>query len=121
MTQNVFEYAATCERKFEMVLADTGGYERKTTFYSDLSIAEYYGAKSVIDTYRRVMNEWLPNIEFITEFVLCLNHKSWEWHANGNDMMAQMYVSLCWKASMSVFEQFKDNDEALGYFYKVTD
>lgn len=119
--QNVFQYAANCEARFEMVLADIGSYTRKTTFYSDLSIAEYYGAKSVIDTYRRVMKEWLNNIEYITEFVLCLNHKSWEWFSRKDQAMVEMYVSLYEKAVKRVLEHYKNNKGALDYYYQITD
>lgn len=118
---NVFQYAANCEARFEMVLADLGSYERKTTFYSDLSIAEFYGTESVMDTYRRVMKEWLPNIVYITEFVLCLNHKSWEWHANGDSGMTSLYVDLYRKAVNEVLNHYKGDNEALGYYYQVTD
>lgn len=121
MKQNVFQYAANCEARFEMVLADLGNYERKTTFYSDLSIAEFYGTESVMDTYRRVMKEWLPNIVYITEFVLCLNHKSWEWHANGDSEMTSLYVDLYRKAVNEVLNHYKGDNEALGYYYQVTD
>lgn len=118
---NVFQYAAMCERKFELVLEDIGTYRRKTTFYSDLSIAELYGAKSVIDTFRNVMKHWLNDITYITEFVLCLNHKSWEWHSNGDEAMTAMYIDLYEKAADKVLEHYKDNKEALDYYYEITD
>lgn len=121
MNQNVFEYAATCERKFEMALSDCGNYKRKTTFYSDLSIAEWYGAKDVIDTYRRVMKEWLGNIEYITEFVLCLNWKCWEHHGKNNMAMSQIYSELYYKSVDEVLEHYKGNRKALDYYYEVTD
>lgn len=119
--QNVFEYAATCERKFEMALSDCGNYKRKTTFYSDLSIAEWYGAKDVIDTYRRVMKEWLDNIEYITEFVLCLNWKCWEHHGKNNMTMSQMYSELYYKSVDKALEHYKGDRKALDYYYEVTD
>ena len=55
---NVFEYSARCERMFENFLNDVGK-ERKTTFFADLSIAECYGVKSVIDTYKNVMRSYM--------------------------------------------------------------
>lgn len=51
MKQNVFQYAATCESSFEAAIEAVSDYKRKTTFYSDLSIAEFYGTKDVIDTF----------------------------------------------------------------------
>lgn len=119
--QNVFEYAATCELGFETMLEDCGSYRRKTTFYSDLSIAEWYGAKDVIDTYRRVMKEWMNNLEYITEFVLCLNWKCWEHHGKGNVPLSKMYSELYYKAEDEVLNHYKDNKSALDYYYRIMD
>ena len=46
---NVFHYAAAEEKCVFERQADECGYERKATFFSDLSIAEWYGADSVRD------------------------------------------------------------------------
>lgn len=54
--QNALQYGACEEAIIEKVFAETG-YERKTTFFSDLSIAEYYGIKDVEDTIRRVVKK----------------------------------------------------------------
>lgn len=56
---NIFEYAARAERAWEMQMQELSGYERKTTFYSDLSIADCFGIDAVKDTYRRVLKEWI--------------------------------------------------------------
>lgn len=119
MKQNVFQYAATCEANFEANLENVGNYKRKTTFYSDLSIAEFFSKNDVLDTYKRVMREWIKDIEYITEFVLCLNYKSWEWHYKNNQDMVNLYVSLYEKASADVVENYKNNEKALKYYYKT--
>ena len=58
---------------FEMI-----GYEPKTTFWSDFSIADMFGTEGVQDTYNRAKESWQDNIEFMTEFAMVLNHKSWQ-------------------------------------------
>lgn len=121
MKQNVFQYAATCEANFDANLEVVSDYRRKTTFFSDLSIAEFYGTKEVIDTYRRVMKEWLKNIEYITEFVICLNYKSWEWHYKKRKDMMEFYASLYEKAANAVVEHYKNDKKALEYYYRTTD
>ena len=34
------------------------GYEEKTTFWDDFSIADAFGMVAIKDTYRRAFNEW---------------------------------------------------------------
>lgn len=114
----VFELAAMSEVFFEKMMF---GYERKTTFSSDLTIAEYYGKNDVIDTYNRVMKSWIDDIEFITEFVMALNIKSWEHHAQGNDDLSKFYADLYYKADSEVISHYKDNEDALLYYYRTTD
>ena len=76
MKFNVFEYASNEERLFGANLERTG-YKRLTIFYSDLSIAEWYGKDSIKETYETVRKEWIDDYKYFTEFVMCLNWKSW--------------------------------------------
>ena len=43
--KNVLTYAAGCDAYFEDAMREIGK-EKKTTFFSDLGIAEWYGEKS---------------------------------------------------------------------------
>ena len=72
---NIMTYARHCEMQWEQMMLDMSGYKRITTFYADLSIAEAFGIKQVRSTYNDVFNAWGKNVKYITEFVLCLNHK----------------------------------------------
>lgn len=45
---------------FEMI-----GYEPKTTFWTDFSIADMFGVEGVKDTYNRAKDEWQDNIEYM--------------------------------------------------------
>lgn len=123
---NVFGYANRCEGYFNAMAAECG-YTRKTTFYHDLSIAEYgqvyWGeANAIKDTFERVLKEWIDDVEFITEFVLSLNWKSWE-HANNADMaeICQLYANLYYKAYDKVLSHYHTNQEALDYIFSVLD
>lgn len=112
---NVFRYASACELMFESFLNEVGK-ERKTTFFADLSIAECYGAKGVKDTYRRVMKEWGNNLEFMCEWVVCLNQKIWQ-HYEKNEPLARVYDELWRKADNYCREHFKGDDLSQYYAY----
>ena len=118
---SVFEYANVCTKMFEVNLGNVGNYRRRTTFYADLSIAEYYGKANVKDTYNRVMNEWLSNIEYITEFVLCLNWKCWEHHGRDNMDLSVLYHDLYYDAVDKVLDHYKYDQKSLMYYYEITD
>ena len=75
----VLKYAAIQQATFTANYRDMG-HEPKTTFYGDLSIAEFYGPASVQETFDRAKTDWGDNVEYWTEFVICLNWKIWQWH-----------------------------------------
>lgn len=118
---NIFTYAARCEAMFENYLREASGYERKTTFYSDLSIAEVFGQKAIKDTYRRVIKKWMDNIEYITEFVMAVNIKAWEHHDRGNLELSKLYSTLYHDSYAKVAEHFEGNEEAISYFFNTID
>ena len=126
MRGNVLNYAAAEDYIWKnMVLPDYGGYKAFTTCYSDLSIAEYMQLSgqqpnAVESTYNTVMREWLKNIKYITEFCMALNHKSWEF-ADIDPVLSQQYVDLFYKCQDTIYEHYEGNDEALSYYYSVTD
>ena len=57
---------------------EMNGYEPKTTFWSDFSIADMFGTEGVKDTYNRAKEDWQDSIEYMTELAMVLNHKSWQ-------------------------------------------
>ena len=116
---NVFQYAAAEEKCVFDRQAAEFGYERKTTFFSDLSIAEWYGADSVRDTYKNVIGSWVKNVVYFSEFVICLNWKIWEWNARGNDELARVYDELWRKADELACNTYKGKDA--DYYYRTTD
>lgn len=93
-------------------------YEPKTTFWMDFSIADKFGINAIKDTYKRAFNEWKDNHVYLTELVMVLNHKIWQWYEE-NDTIARLYDTLWREADLWAQENLKD--EELEYFYRVTD
>ena len=56
------------------------GYKPLTTFWSDFSMAEQFGIEAVKDTFKRAFEEWKGDYKFLTELVMVLNHKIWQWY-----------------------------------------
>lgn len=65
---------------YEEFLLNEMGYQCKTTFWQDFSIADKFGANAVRDTFNRAFEEWKGNAVYLTELVLILNHKIWYHH-----------------------------------------
>ena len=93
-------------------------YEPKTTFWMDFSIADKFGINAIKDTYKRAFNEWKDNHVYLTELVMVLNHKIWQWYET-NDAIARLYDTLWREADLWVQENLKG--EELEYFYRITD
>lgn len=124
MKPNVFNYAASEEKHFEE-LVSMAGYNRLTTFYSDLSVAEWYDKKSVKETYKNVCKNWIDDYRYFTEFVVCLNYKAWEHADRGNTELSEFYSELYYNARDLFYDYYKGDDpksvEARDYFFRITD
>jgi hypothetical protein len=118
MRRNPFKYASSCENWWRNMLSSISGYEPKTTFFSDLSIAECFGEKAILDTYNRVLKSYKNDIVYITEFVMCLNHKIWQLHEIDEEI-ALVYQTLWEKGANFVFDNFTGDD--LQYYIRITD
>lgn len=101
----------------EFILNETG-YECFTTFFEDFAIAEKFGLNAVKDTFNRAFKGWKSNYKYLTELVIVLNWKIWQYHGK-NDALATLYNSLWEKADAYACEHLKG--EELSYFYRVTD
>lgn len=134
---NVFEYAAITEANWKANLEAMGNFVPQFTFYSDFSIAEYCevykdDAYAVRDTYNRVIEAWAEDYKALTEVVLMLNHKAWAFsdrvdsHYLGcSDERAEKYVNLYVKLYEEAVDEFMtrygNNQEAMDYYFQVTD
>lgn len=94
------------------------GYETKTTFWMDFSIADRFGVDAIKDTFERAFNEWKDNYVYLTELVMVLNWKIWDWYERDNDV-AMVYNTLWEFADNYAVNNLKD--EELSYFYNTTD
>ena len=94
------------------------GYETKTTFWQDFSIADRFGLRAVRDTYKRASEEWHTDCIYMTELVMVLNWKCWSYYQKNNSL-CKLYSDLYYKARDLAFESLKGPD--LEYFIRTTD
>lgn len=103
---------------FKEFMLEECGYETKTTFWDDFSIADRFGLDAVKDTFNRTFNEWKTNYIYLTELVIVLNHKIWVYYEHNNNL-ASLYNDLWKQADEYACENLKDDE--LTYFYNTTD
>lgn len=94
------------------------GYKPFTTFYEDFSIADMFGASAVKDTYKRAFKEWKSDYKYLTELIMVLNWKIFEYY-NKNDTLAQLYDTLFREADEWAYNNLKG--EELTYYLVTTD
>ena len=124
---NPFTYGAWCEKNFEANLRED--YERKTTYTSDFSIAEWCvpveGMSAIASTLRGALTNWRDDVEFFAEIIIVLNMKSWEHAARQNNQYGKMYSDLYYMVRELYFDWFDDenkqHDKAMQYYYDYVD
>ena len=99
-------------------MAIENGYEPKTTFWEDFTIADRFGASAIKDTYNRAFKEWKGDYIYLTELVMVLNHKIWQWYEK-NQTIAKLYNDLWEKTDAYACSHLKGDE--LNYFYKTLD
>lgn len=97
---------------------DNSNYDFKTTFWTDFSIADRYGIPAIKDTYNRAFKEWKDNYIYLTELVLVLNWKIWQWYET-RESYAEVYNELWEKADQYAMENL--HGEEMNYFIDTTD
>lgn len=98
---------------------NVNGYETMTTFWHDFSIADKLGTDAIKDTYNRAFNEWKNDYKYLTELVMVLNWKIWEYYEKKNKQYAELYNGLWEEADGYACENL--HGEAAEYFFRVTD
>lgn len=124
MRMNVFQYAAREEAAFR-AQAQEIGYKQQTTFYNDLSIAEFcekymQDRNAIQHTINNCIKSWLSDIKYITELALCLNWKVWRWYES-DIRLAKLYQDAYDKLYDKVCEKYKNKDKELSYFFRTLD
>lgn len=94
------------------------GYELQTTFWNDFSIADRFGISAIQDTFNRAFEEWKGDYKYLTELILVLNHKIWQYYETRPEV-AKLYNSLWEQADLYAQDNLKDDE--LSYYYDVTD
>lgn len=94
------------------------GYVPKTTFWDDFSIADKFGKSAVQDTYNRAFKEWRGDVEYLTELVMVLNHKIWQWHEK-DEQLAKLYNKLWQEADTWAMDNLSGDD--FNYYWKILD
>lgn len=99
------------------------GYKPQTTFWEDFSIADAFGWWAIRDTYKRAFDGWKNNYIYLTELVMVLNWKMWEWYADSpteyEERIAMLYRELYEAADKYACDNLKG--EELDYYYRTTD
>lgn len=94
------------------------GYQMTTTFWEDFSIADKFGVSAIKDTYKRAFGEWKSNYVYLTELVVVLNHKIWQWYKK-DERVARVYNDLWAYTDAYAMDHLKGNE--LRFFIEVTD
>ena len=116
--QDIMRTAQIQQAQYTAAMQSEMGYKTITTFWADLTIAEFYGLDAVRETYQRICKEWRSNYQYYTEFVLVLNHKIWHYHGK-NEPLAELYNELWEDADTWALDNYEG--EAAEHYYNVTD
>lgn len=95
------------------------GYKPQTTFWDDFSIADAFGENAIRDTYKRAMDGWKDNYIYLTELVMVLNWKIWQYYQEDNIHYQDLYHELWSDADIYACNNLTGDE--LDYFYKTTD
>lgn len=94
------------------------GYELTTTFWQDFSIADVFGANAIKDTFKRAFEEWKTNYVYLTELVIVLNWKMWDW-SEKNEQISFLYSELWETADSYALDNLKWEEK--DFFLRTTD
>lgn len=96
----------------------SNGYEMKTTFWEDFTIADAFGVSAIEDTYKRAFNGWKHDYVYITELSLVLNWKMFQWYEK-DDSKYQIYYNLYTKLDAWCMDNLRNSE--LIYYIDTTD
>jgi len=116
-----FSYGALSELCMERQLRELKGCKRKTTFMSDLSVAEWFGLRSLLDTIKLALKSWKDDETYIAEFVLCVNWKAWEHSARGNNVWAVLYSALYEGVRDLMYDYYEGDNKKTSYLFEYLD
>ena len=94
------------------------GYETKTTFWEDFTIADAFGENAIKDTFKRSFDGWKNNCEYVTELACVMSWKSCYWYQK-NEAYMNMYSEYYHKVDEWCMTHLKGDE--LQYYLKWTD
>ena len=94
------------------------GYKQFTTFFMDFSIADKFGVDAIKDTYKIAFKHWKSDYRYLTELVLVLNRKCWQF-AEENEAYSKLYSDLYYKTNDYALDNL--HGEELQYYMRITD
>lgn len=94
------------------------GYELKTTFWNDFTIADIFGVEAIEETFNRAFDEWKSKVEYVTELAMVMSWKSC-YHYGKNEQYMTLYSKLYHKVDDWCLDNFKNDD--LTYYIQTTD
>ena len=94
------------------------GEEIETTFWNDFSIADKFGAEAIRDTFNRAFESWKRDYRYLTNLVVTLNTKSWD-YSETNEEYCELYAELYEKANGYALDNLKGKE--IDYFFRITD
>ncbi len=106
----ILEQKQSLERQFD--------FHFETTFWEEFSIADNYGSEGVREHYNLVFNQWKDNLRFLTELVLVLNWKIYQWY-QVDDNLGMTYDQLWKETDGYALETLKGDD--LHYYLSTLD
>lgn len=98
-------------------------YEYFTTFWQDFDVAENYGEKAIKDTAKRAFDEWKDDVKYLTELVMIINHKCWDFYYKGANRMSELYDDMYYEyydKALDYLEE-KGNEDDISYFIRTLD
>ena len=93
-------------------------FKFETTFWEEFSIADQYGSEGVVEHYNQVFEQWKDNLRYLSELVLVLNWKIYQWYQVDDDL-GLTYDQLWKRTDGYAMETLKGDD--LHYYLSTLD
>ena len=97
------------------------GKEFQTTFWEDFTIADAFGDNAIKDTYKRAFKHWKEDLVYLTELVIVLNLKCWQWWEKGNEERSKLYSDMYYEADEYALDSIEGDKEKARYYFEMTD
>ena len=95
----------------------------KINFWYKFNAAEMEGTKGIRTCAKNLFEEWKDDVIKVTDLVMCINHKSWDWNDKNNSQLMELYADLYYKYYNKALDYFEEqgNKDAVNYFLRTLD